>query len=185
MRKSFLLAAVAVLIGWTAQAQVASLYVTSSSSRFSNIQTGLQSQTTSFWSSGIGGGVTFNFLPVGPVKVGFDLRGSTHPGTTGEDTAMAGLRVAFNPPLIRLKPYIQGSGGYVATRTLNASYGTGTYSNEYAAWEICGGIDIPIATFVDLRAVELGGGTGVSIHAIADSPNISLFTVNAGLVFHF
>jgi hypothetical protein len=48
MRKSFLLAAVAVLIGRAAQAQVTSLYVTSSSIRFSNVQTGLQSQTTSF-----------------------------------------------------------------------------------------------------------------------------------------
>jgi hypothetical protein len=184
MRGKLALFAVVLLIGWNAQAQVASLYVTSSSSRFSNVQTGFQNQTTDFWTSGVGGGLTLNFLPVGPVKVGFDLRGSTRPGTTGEDTGMGGLRVAFNPPLIRIKPYIQGSGGYVATRSQNIANGA-TFSNEYAAWEIFGGIDIPLATFVDVRAIEVGGGTGISIHAIANAPNISLFTINAGLVFHF
>jgi hypothetical protein len=196
MRGKWALFAAALLMGWNVQAQVASLYVTSSSSHLSNVLTGTllppsgpgpQPQYTNFWTSGIGGGVTVNFLPVGPIKVGFDLRGSTRPGTTGADTAMAGLKVAFTPPLIHIKPYVQASGGYVATRTVNVSTGSNgtTFNNQYAAWEILGGVDIPLAPFLDLRAVEVGGGQGVSVLGSSNSPNVSLFTINSGLVLHF
>jgi hypothetical protein len=193
MRRTILLAAFVLLsaVGMAADAQVASIYVTSSSGRFSNVQTGVistpsgyQEQHTNFWTSGIGGGVTLNFLPVGPIKLGLDFRGSTHPGTVGADTAMGGVKLGFNPPLIRLKPYLQASGGYVATRTGNIS-GGGTFANKYAAWEILGGVDVPLAPFLDLRVVELGGGTGFNVPGLSSTPNISLFTVNSGLVLHF
>lgn len=193
MRRIFFLAALVFIASTIAHAQAVELYVTSSSGRFSNVATGVtstsgnQEQYTSFWASGIGGGVTVNFLPVGPVKLGFDLRGSTRPGTAGADTAMGGLKLAFNPPLIRLKPYLQASGGYVATRTVNVtpSLAGSTFNNKYAAWEILGGVDIPLAPFFDLRAIELGGGTGLNVLGSSNSPNISLFTLNTGLVVHF
>jgi hypothetical protein len=183
-----------------AHAQAISIYATSSSNRFSNVQTGsvyttsgYQEQYANFWASGIGGGLTLNFLPVGPVKLGFDLRGSTRPGTVGADTAMGGLRVAFHPPLLLLKPYLQASGGYVATRTVNVSTNPGnptqtvggTFTNKYAAWEILGGVDVPILPILDLRVIEVGGGTGISAFGTSSGPNLSLFTVNSGLVLHF
>ena len=192
MRRNMLLAVLLLSSAIGVRAQVASLYVTSSTGRFSNIQTGVistpsgyEEQYTSFWTSGIGGGLTLNFLPVGPIKLGLDFRGSTHPGTVGADTAMAGFKVGFNPPLIRLKPYLQASGGYVATRTVNVSVNGATFDNRYAAWEILGGIDIPLAPFLDFRAVEVGGGTGINVPGGASTPNISLFTVNSGLVLRF
>ena len=193
MRGSLLLAAVVFGSVATVRAQVAEVYVTSSSGHFSNVATGVvlsgstyHEQYKSFWTSGIGGGVTLNFIPVGPVRLGFDLRGSTRPGTGGADTAMAGLKLAFHPPLLKLKPYIQGSGGYLATRTVNVSSGSNgaTFNNKYAAWEILGGVDVPVAPFIDFRAIELGGGTGVSVFAISTS-NVSQFTINTGLVVHF
>jgi hypothetical protein len=194
MRRRFLLVALVVFFAAESHAQVASIYLTSSSGRFSNVatgavstDTGFQEQYASFWASGVGGGVTLNFLPVGPVRVGLDFRGSTRPGTVGADTAMVGLKVGFHPPLIRLKPYVQASGGYVATRTVNISTGNagGTFENKYAAWEILGGVDVPLMPFLDFRVVELGGGTGVNAFGSSNSPNISLFTVNTGLVLHF
>ena len=194
MRRHLLPAAFLLLLVATVHAQVASIYVTSSSGRFSNVATGsvstgsgFQEQYASFWASGVGGGVTLNFIPVGPIHVGLDFRGSTRPGTVGADTAMAGLKIGFHPPLLRLKPYIQASGGYVATRTVNVSTGNagGTFENKYAAWEILGGVDIPIAPFFDFRVVELGGGTGVNAFGSSNQPNVSLFTVNTGLVLHF
>ena len=194
MRRPTLLAAMVLLFAAGVHAQVASIYATYSPGRFSNVATGsistgsgFQQQYASFWASGVGGGVTLNFLPVGPVRIGLDFRGSTRPGTVGADTAMAGLKVGFHPPLIRLKPYIQASGGYVATRTVNVSTGTagGTFENKYAAWEILGGVDIPLAPFFDFRVIELGGGTGVNAFGSSNQPNISLFTVNTGLVLHF
>jgi hypothetical protein len=178
MRQKLVIAALVLLSTAVVHAQVASLYLTSSSARFSNAQTATQSQYSTFWTSGIGGGVTLNFLPVGPIKLGIDLRGSTRPGTVGADTAMGGFRVGINPPLIPFKPYIQASGGYVATRTASAS-------KEYAAWEILGGIDFPLVHFLDLRLVEVGGGSGYNIPGATSTPNISLFTVNSGIVLHF
>ena len=193
MRRLIAIAALFLLSAVAAQAQAVSIYATSSSGRYTNVQTGsvltgsgYQEQYTNFWASGIGGGVTFNFLPVGPVKLGFDFRGSTRPGTAGADTAMAGFRVAFNPPLIHLKPYVQASGGYVGTRTVNLTQGVGgTFTNKYAAWEILGGVDVPLAPVLDLRLIELGGGTGMTVGLSSSTPNISLFTVNTGVVLHF
>jgi hypothetical protein len=189
-----------VLIGaGMAHAQVA-LYVTSSSAHLSGVPTGsvatgtgYQEQYTSYWSSGIGGGVTFTFLPLGPVKLGLDLRGSTKPGTTGYDTAMGGIKLGFKAPFIPIKPYLQASGGYVATRTVNVSSSTnqgqtvgGTFNNRYAAWEVLGGIDFSVAPFLDFRVIEVGGGTGVNIPGVTNQQqNLSLFTVNTGLVLHF
>jgi hypothetical protein len=199
MRRSVVLALLAPFVVVCAHAQVA-VYVTSSSGHFSNVPTGLvqtgstnQEQYASYWTSGIGGGLTLNFLPLGPVKLGFDFRGSTRPGTTGADTAMGGFKVGFNPPLIHLKPYIEAAGGYVATRTVNVSTSPsnpsqtvgGTFNNKYAAWEILGGIDYPLVKFVDLRLIEVGGGKGVNIPGISGSSDLSLFTVNSGLVVHF
>lgn len=193
MRKIIVIAALFLLSSVAAHAQAVSIYATSSSAHFTNVQTGsvltgsgYQEQYANFWASGVGGGVTLNFLPIGPVKLGFDFRGSTRPGTAGADTAMAGFRVAFNPPLIHLKPYVQASGGYVGTRTVNLTQTVGgTFTNKYAAWEILGGVDVPIASILDLRLIELGGGTGMTVGLSSSQPNISLFTVNTGLVLHF
>jgi hypothetical protein len=40
--------------------------------------------TSSFWSKGVGGGVTFNVLPLGPVKLNPDLRGQQSPAPTSQ-----------------------------------------------------------------------------------------------------
>ncbi len=184
--------AVALALCTTAavHAQVASIYVTSANLRTSDVQTGIigtQEQYTNFWTSGIGGGVTLNFLPLHVVNVGFDFRGSTKPGTTGADTAFGGIRLQINPPVIRLKPYIQASGGYLTTRTTNvtAPANGATFNNQYAAYEVLGGIDYPIVHFVDFRIIEIGGGQAINIFGGSNSAKPSLFTIDSGLVFHF
>jgi hypothetical protein len=199
MRRNLLLAVLAPLLAVCAHAQVA-VYVTSASNHLSNVQTGAvlvsgsyQEQYADYWTSGIGGGVTLNFLPLGPVKLGFDFRGSTHPGTPGADTAMGGFKVGFSPPMTHWKPYIEGAGGYVESRTVNISTSAsnpsqtvgGTFTNKYAAWEILGGVDYRLMKFLDLRLVEVGGGTGIGITSGLGGRNVSLFTVNSGLVLHF
>ena len=195
---SRLLLPVFLLAFTTAAHAQLSLYVTSANNRFSGVQTGdaytssgYQEQYATFWTSGIGGGVSLTFLPLGPVKVAFDLRGSTRPGTVGSDTAFGGIKVGINPPVIRLKPYIQASGGYLDTRTVNVSTSAtnptqtvgGTFDNKYAAWEILGGIDYPLVHFIDLRLIEVGGGQAIGI--LSSGANPSLFTLNTGVVLHF
>jgi hypothetical protein len=210
-RRNVLLAALLVIFAAIAaapaRAQLA-LSITSSSTQFSNVQTGTvttfnstnqttttQAQGVNFWASGLGIGLSSTTLPLGPVKFGFDLRGSVRPGATGADTLLAGIKLAVN--LSRIKPYIEAEGGYLETRTLNQSSvsivtSTGTssaatggfYTNRYAGWEIFGGVDYPLMRFVDLRVIEIGGGSGVDISNVG-GPNVSLFSINSGIVLHF
>jgi hypothetical protein len=173
------------------RAQVA-VYGTFSPAHLSNVQTGViytgtayQNQTTSFWAPGIGGGVTLNFVHLGIATLGLDLRGSTKPGTSGADTAMGGIKLGFNPPMLRIKPYVQGSVGYLATRTTNVSAGVAgntTFNNQSAVYEILGGIDYPLYHFVDYRIVEVGVGQGF-LSLVSYNP--TLFTINTGIVVHF
>ncbi|MGP8260193.1 MAG: hypothetical protein ACLQM6_09620 [Acidobacteriaceae bacterium] len=190
MRKHVAIAAIILLSTVAAHAQV-SVYVTDSSIHLSNVATGIpfvpgfvsQQQYTSYWASGVGGGVTFDFLPLPIFSLGLDLRGSTKPGTVGADYAMVGLKLGMHPPVLRIKPYVQASAGYLGTRTFSTSVPVGSTNNgTYITWEILGGIDFPLMHFIDLRAIELGGGQGIDT---GSGSNASLFTVNTGLVAHF
>jgi hypothetical protein len=202
--RSFLAAFVVASAATAAHAQFA-IYGTFSPLHATNVSTGsTYSATTnsytpqyaSFWANGVGGGITYNFVPIGPVKLGIDLRGSTKPGTAGADTAMAGFKVGFKLPLVGIKPYLQASGGYLATRSANLSTysagGTsvtqagGTVYNHYAAWEFLGGVDYSLVHFVDLRIIEIGGGKAYSADAFSTNfPSANIFTVNTGIVVHF
>jgi hypothetical protein len=200
MRRFMLLAVLVLLSLASGQAQV-SVYVTSSSNRFSNVESGViieptlttgEDQFDNFWTSGIGGGASLRWLSLGPVNLSFDFRGSTQPGIPGADTALAGLKFGIKPPGLRLKPYVQASGGYLGTRTVNETSTTtppyppvgGTLTNRYAGWEILGGIDYPLVRFFDLRVIEVGAGRGYDILSTS-TPSITVLSINSGLVFHF
>jgi hypothetical protein len=202
MRRNILLAAIVFLSFSVARAQV-SVYVTSASNRFSNVYSGetITYQTTgniatdqydNFWTSGIGAGATLRWLPLGPVSLSLDLRGSTQPGTAGGDTALAGLKLGIRPPGLRLKPYVEAAGGYIGTRTVNVNSSAnypytpvgGTLTNHYAGWEILGGVDYPLIRFLDLRLIEIGAGRGYNILSTS-TPDITVLSINSGLVFHF
>ena len=192
--RRILLPAFLMLASHAAHSQVLSIYGTFSPTHVGNVETGsvatnsgYQEQYTSFTSTGFGGGVTFGVIPAGPLRLGFDLRGSSKPGINGADTAMGGVKLGLHLPLLRLKPYIQGSVGYLATRTTNVSTSGnsstqvgGTFGNQYLAYEVLGGVDVPIAPFIDVRLIEIGGGQGLAISLSSSSANASLFTVNTG-----
>src|ERR1700743_734836 len=68
------------------------------------------------------GGVYYDFLKLGPVKLGADLRGSivttrrgAYSGFDGTGariySPLGGIRAVFHTPIAPLKPYIQGSVG--------------------------------------------------------------------------
>ena len=203
MRRLVLLTALAAIPA--AHAQLFEAYATFSPTHASNIETGSvltgtvsTEQYTSFFVPAIGGGVTVNFLRLGPARLGFDLRGSTRSGTNGIDTALFGVKLAVKPPLLPLKPYVQVSGGYVATRTGNVSTVTngsvntavgGTFTNKYAAFEAMAGVDYRLLPLLNLRVVEVGAGkgynSGIDFEAANLGQNLTFFTINTGLVFHF
>lgn len=200
--RSLLLFAALAFAAPCAHAQLLSVYGTFSPTHVSNVATGsvlngtanYTEQFASNWTPNIGGGLTFGALPIGPIRIGLDLRGSTKSGTVGSDLAMAGIKLGIKIPLVALKPYVQVSGGYLATRTHNVSTGTttanSTFENRYAAYEVLGGLDTHLLPFVDLRIVEIGVGqgynTGISLSGVSNNGgNATLVTVNTGLVVHF
>jgi hypothetical protein len=181
-----------LLLTLPASSQIVSVYGTFAPTHVSNVPNGITNTapgyvTASYWAPGVGAGLTLNFIPVGPIKLGLDVRGSTKPGTSGSDLILAGPRLAVKVPFIGLKPYIQAEGGYLRTRTALATGpapGT-TFVHDYAAWEVAGGVDYPFAPFLDLRVIEFGGGKGYLWNDSSSSPRASFYTVSTGLVFHF
>ena len=190
---------VAPLFASYGHAQIISVYGTFSPTHVSNVATGsvqgagtVSEQFASNWTSNFGGGVTFGALPLGPIRLGLDVRGSTKSGTVGSDTALVGVKVGLKIPFISLKPYVQASGGYLATRTFNVSTGATpgqTFENKYAAYELLGGVDYHLVPFIDLRLVEIGGGkgynTGIILGGASTGENATLLTVSTGVVVHF
>jgi hypothetical protein len=211
MRRLFLVVLALSIFPVFAHAQGMSIYFTSVNTRFTNVQNGQSYDNntstytnlfTTSWPAQFGGGLTFNAVKAGPLNLGLDFRGSTNHGNTGADTAMFGPRLALRVPIIHIKPYIEAAGGYVATRTIGtvANPGGGNSSatiavpitNQYAAWEIFGGVDVPIFPHLDFRAVEFGGGKGYLANAGISNINfsntntqISLISIDTGIVVHF
>ncbi len=180
-----------------AHAQAIAIYGTFSPAHLSNIATGAvysatgyNEATASYVSYGVGGGITANFIPVGPVRLGIDLRGSTKPGTSGADSAMVGIKLGIHPPVLRIKPYGEFAVGYLASRTTNLSTPSGQttgsiggiFNNQYGVFEVIGGVDYPLLGPLDWRIVEIGGGKGLVKFG---TNNPTFFTLNTGLVVHF
>ncbi len=174
-----------------ASAQLFEVYGTLSVPRISTLPTGdncslsgCTEQYRSVTVAGIGGGITLRLIPLGVVDLGLDLRGSEKSGGTGVQTAMAGLKATFEPPVLHLRPYGQFSFGYFATSTPNTSdldRGS-SFGNTGAAYEVIGGVDVPVTRILDVRAVEIGVGQAFGLF---NSRSSGLFTINTGLVLHF
>ena len=149
-----------------------------------NAQSACTEQYRSLTAVGFGGGVTLRLVPLGLVDLGLDFRGSDKPGTPGVQTGMVGFKVTAKPPVLHIRPYGQVSAGYFATSTPNAggTAGTAPFSNKGAAYEVLGGLDLPLLPILDVRVVEVGGGQAFGLF---NSKTSSIFTVNTGLVLHF
>ena len=73
---------------------------------------------------------------------------------------MVGLKVTVKPPVLHLRPYGQVSAGYFATSTPNVSVPATTtdFSNKGVAYEVLGGVDLPILPIWMCALWEIGGG---------------------------
>jgi hypothetical protein len=84
---------------------------------------------------------------------------------------MVGLKLGIHPPVIRIKPHVQASAGYLSMRTFSPSIPVDSTNNgTQIIWEILGGIDFPLVHFVDLRLIESGGEQGIDTPALAGMP---------------
>jgi hypothetical protein len=199
LRKAFLLLAVASFVTATAQAQFG-VYGTFTATRMSNIKSspeaaGFSGVKNDASPLGGTGGVYYDFLKLGPVKLGADLRGSilttkrgafdtANGGGTRINSALLGVRAVFHAPILRsmVKPYIQASAGLGSTN-YGLLYGEGgvTLRNNFEYMGFAG-VDIPILPIMDFRLVEVGIG-GLNPFG-NNGHNYSLRTVSSGVVFH-
>jgi hypothetical protein len=141
------------------------------------------------------GGVYYDFLKLGPIKLGADLRGSilttkrgayvtANAGGTRIYSTLGGIRGVFHTPLAPLKPYIQLSAGlgrsdYGLSPTTNSGHII-IYNNfEY---EGLAGLDVKLLPIMDWRVAELGYG-GLDPFGTL-SHNYTIKQVSMGFVFH-
>jgi hypothetical protein len=175
-----------------AQAQVLSGYVTVSPTHISNAINGYvgaqeQPNTTSFTPIGLGGGVSVRLLALPSASVALDLRGATRAGLfNAMDMGEFGIKLGLSPHS-KLKPYVEGATGFLATHLSNTSDAASrrqqidnSITSHYAVVQGIAGVDYRLAPFLDWRIAELGYGTSYAI-----TPRMTLFTANTGVVLHF
>jgi hypothetical protein len=198
-----LLAAVAVAIPVSSHAQVG-VYGMFTVDRLSNIVSSplpLNSTASTFARKdtvdplGGTGGVYYDFLKLGPVKLGADLRGSILSTKRGAYinfngpgariySVLGGVRASFHTPVKSLKPYIQGSVGlgrsdYGLSNT--TSTGQVVLYNNFE-YEGLAGLDIKLLPVLDWRVAEFGYG-GLDPFG-TNSHNYPIKQVSMGFVFH-
>ena len=128
-------------------------------------------------------GAYYDFRSLGPVRLGVVARGGVlntnkDPGnnTSSTDlireyTVMGGLHGSTGTPIKFLRPFGEVVAGY-------SKFGPVYAYNTYTKFEGVLGVDVPIASFVDIRAIELGAG------ALFGSGTHGTQSIGAGLVFH-
>jgi hypothetical protein len=145
------------------------------------------------------GGVYYDFLKLGPVKLGADLRGSILTTKRGAYvnfngpgarvySVLGGVRGVFQTPVKSLKPYLQISAGlgrsdyglYTGRPASDQPLPNAVYSNfEY---EGLVGLDIKMLPIMDWRVAEFGYG-GLDPFGTY-SHNYPIKQVSMGFVFH-
>jgi len=198
-----LLAAVAVANTVSAHAQVG-VYGMFTVDRLSNIASsplpspttnGPNARTNTADPLGGTGGIYYDFLKLGPVKLGADLRGSILTTKRGANVSfndsgtriysvLGGVRAVFHTPIAPLKPYIQGSVGlgrsdYGLSNT--TSTGQVVLYNNFE-YEGLAGLDIKLLPIMDWRVAEFGYG-GLNPFGTY-SHNYPIKQVSMGFVFH-
>ena len=131
---------------------------------------------------GPGVGLTLNFVHNPAFTFGVDFRGSKHFAGNGADTGLVGLKLGVQVPLLHLRPYIQGSGGYLGTYEKSGGSSSTTVNHYYAA-EVLAGVDYPILPRFDFRVLEVGVGHAINQNIIATKP--TFLTASTGIVFRF
>src|ERR1700687_674676 len=118
------------------------------------------------------GGVYYDFMKLGPVRLGADLRGSILTTKRGAYlnfngsgariySALGGVRASFHTPIASLKPYIQASAGLGRSDyglfTQGSTNGQVVIHNNFE-YEGLAGLDIKLLPILDWRVAELGYG---------------------------
>jgi hypothetical protein len=141
------------------------------------------------------GGVYYDFMKLGPVKLGADLRGSILTTKRGAYlsfngpgariySVLGGVRGSFQTPVKSLKPYLQISAGLGRSDYgLFSSGGSGPNAiHSNFEYEGLAGLDIKLLPILDWRVAEFGYG-GLDPFG-TNSHNYPIKQVSMGFVFH-
>jgi hypothetical protein len=135
------------------------------------------------WTYGPGGGVYYDFLHFGPIRIGADLRGNRLWGDEVDYwSGLGGLRLVVKPPVLPFRAYVQGSAGVGGSK---ASGNTGNLPNSYSnkfQYDVFGGADFTVLPHIDWRVVELGYGRMSGIGNGSASTSSGVFTLSSGIV---
>jgi hypothetical protein len=137
------------------------------------------------WYKGGGGGLYYDFIHLGPVRLGADLRGNFLTGNQQKfKSVLGGLRLSVKPPILPIRPYIQGLVG-VGGASHSGLGNTGTiYSNKFE-YQVVGGLDYTLFPHIDWRAAEIGYGRISGISSNPSAPAVNTFTLGTGIVVRF
>jgi hypothetical protein len=142
------------------------------------------------------GGVYYDFMKLGPVRLGADLRGSILTTKRGAYvnfngsgariySALGGVRASFHTPIASLKPYIQASAGLGRSDyglfSQGSTNGQVVIHNNFE-YEGLAGLDIKLLPVLDWRVAEFGYG-GLDPFGTY-SHNYPIKQVSMGFVFH-
>src|ERR1700678_1552102 len=204
-RKAVFLAALAVAVPTTSALAQVGAYGMFTVNQLSNIASSPQPATPTDLANtrsndvnplGGTGGVYYDFLKLGPVKLGADLRGSIlttkrgayvnfNGGGARIYSALGGVRGVFSRPVKPLKPYIQLSAGLGRSDyglfTQGSTNGSVVLHNNFE-YEGLAGLDVKVFPIMDWRVVELGYG-GLNPFGTY-SHNYPIKQVSMGFVFH-
>jgi hypothetical protein len=194
LRKAVLLVAAAIATTAIAHAQLG-VYGTVTVNRLSGIQgspnaTGLVNNSV----DPVGGsaGVYYDFMKLGPVRLGADLRGTITDSKQGAYTnsrgagtriysGLGGIRAVFHTPFAPIKPYIQASAGIGRSDYGLFTNGVVAVHNNLQ-YEGFAGVDLKLLPVMDFRVVELGYGALTSFGTTGHTYPIG--TISTGIVFH-
>lgn len=207
LRKAVLLVAAALATTTLAQAQLG-VYGTVTVNRLTGIQsspnaTGQVNDSV----DPIGGtaGVYYDFMKLGPVRLGADLRGTITDSKQGAYTnsrgggtriysGLGGIRGSFHTPYPILKPYIQFSAGIgrsdygLLTPNTTVTVGgstaqiTGEAIHSNFQYEGFAGVDLRLLPVMDFRVVEVGYGALTSFGTTGHT--YPMGSLSSGIVFH-
>jgi hypothetical protein len=134
-------------------------------------------------------GVYDDFVHLGPLRLGADLRGDVLTSNTLRyRSVLAGARLAVKPPILPIKPYLQASVGFGGTQSKGpfaAGISAPGYNGKFL-YQVLGGLDYTLIPHIDLRAIELGYGRETGTNGTTgNNPSSSLFLLSAGAVVRF
>jgi hypothetical protein len=146
------------------------------------------SPSSTYTFHGAGVGIYDDFLHLGPVRFGMDVRGDLE--TTDKlqyQSVLAGFRVVGKLPVLPFRPYAEALIGEGGTRD-KGPYAVGITNVPYAhklTYALLTGLDWSIFPHIDFRVLEIGYGRQSESTGFNTTTSDSMLLLSSGVVVRF